>query len=178
MDLSGSADCGLPLRQGIEAVKMGSKGRAAGVGWDEKIADGREDVHEPLQVPGRSKALHDPLSPSQRQMRVLRAIVEMGLSNRSPLIKSFIEIARRCHCRSLSNRSPLIKSFIEIARRCHCRSFDGSRTEGIAIALLVLLGASDGRLPGARLSSRSTPVRRMMVFAGWGPSNVFDAVCG
>jgi hypothetical protein len=66
----------------------------------------------------------------------------------------------------LSNRSPLIKSFIEIARRCHCRSFDGSRTEGIAIALLVLLDASDGRVPGAWLSSRSTPVRRMMVFAG------------
>src|SRR6478735_10358654 len=58
----------------------------------------------------------------------------------------------------LSNRSLLSKPFIEIARRYHRRSVDGSRTEGTAIALLVLLGASDGRLPGARLSSRSTPV--------------------
>jgi hypothetical protein len=36
-------------------------------------------------------------------------------------------------------------------------------------------------LPGARLSSRSTPVRRRMVFAGGGLpmySTIFDAVCG
>src|SRR6478736_4497832 len=40
----------------------------------------------------------------------------------------------------LSNRSLLSKPFIEIARRYHRRSVDGSRTEGTAIALLVLLG--------------------------------------
>ena len=43
-------------------------------------------------------------------------------------------IARLCQSSSIartdSNRSLLIKSFIEFHRRCHCRSFDGSRTEG------------------------------------------------
>src|SRR4029453_10112753 len=60
----------------------------------------------------------------------------------------------------VSNRSPLNKPFLDIARRYYRRSVDGSRTEGIAIALLVLFGASDGRLPGAGFASRSTPVRR------------------
>jgi hypothetical protein len=45
-------------------------------GWSEEIADGREDTDEPLQVLGRSKALHHPLSSTERQMRILRPIVE------------------------------------------------------------------------------------------------------
>src|SRR3954452_13754141 len=34
------------------AVKVGSAGRAARAGWNEQVADGREDTYEPLQVPG------------------------------------------------------------------------------------------------------------------------------
>jgi hypothetical protein len=57
-------------------VKVGSAGRAAGAGWNEKVADGREHVDEPLQPSGRSKALPRPFSPAERQMRILRPIVE------------------------------------------------------------------------------------------------------
>jgi hypothetical protein len=65
---------------------MSGKSRAAGAGWSEEIADSREDTGEPLQASGRSKALHRPLSPPQRQVRILRPIVEMGYSacRRSP----------------------------------------------------------------------------------------------
>jgi hypothetical protein len=41
-----------PFRHGVEAVQMGGRGGAAGARWNEKIADGREDTDEPLQVPG------------------------------------------------------------------------------------------------------------------------------
>src|SRR5687768_8332979 len=76
----------VPLGHGIEAVKVGRTGRAAGAGWNEKVADGREHVDEPLQPSGRSKALPRPFSPAERQMRILRPIVEMGYSacRRSP----------------------------------------------------------------------------------------------
>ena len=52
---SGDAGRRLPFRHGVEAVKMGGRGRAAGAGWNEKIADGREHVDEPLQVLGDRK---------------------------------------------------------------------------------------------------------------------------
>jgi hypothetical protein len=54
---------------------MGGRSGAAGAGWNEKIADGREDTDEPLQVPGRPKALHHPLSSTERQMRIFRSVV-------------------------------------------------------------------------------------------------------
>jgi hypothetical protein len=57
---------------------MGGRGGAVGARRNEKIADGREDTDEPLQVPGRSKALHRPLASAERQMRILRPVVEMG----------------------------------------------------------------------------------------------------
>jgi hypothetical protein len=62
----------LPFRHGIEAVQTRGRGGAAGAGWNEKVADSREHADEPLQVPGRSKALHPPLASPQRQMRILR----------------------------------------------------------------------------------------------------------
>jgi hypothetical protein len=61
-----------PFRHGVEAVEIGGRGRAAGARRNEKIADGREDTDEPLQVPGRSKALHRPLASPEWQMRILR----------------------------------------------------------------------------------------------------------
>ena len=75
----------LPFRHGFGAVEMGGGGGAAGARWNEKIADGREDIHEPLQVPGRSKSLHHPLSPPERQMRILRSIV-------LPLMRAVIDV--------------------------------------------------------------------------------------
>jgi hypothetical protein len=71
-------------------MQMGSKSRAAGPGWNEEIADSRKDPDEPLQVPGRSKALHHPLSSTERQMRVLRPVIQMGYSAccRSPPFRS------------------------------------------------------------------------------------------
>ena len=42
---------------------MRSSGKAAGAGWNEKVAEGREHVDEPLQPSGRSKALPRPFSP-------------------------------------------------------------------------------------------------------------------
>jgi hypothetical protein len=51
---------------------MGGRGGAVRVGWNEKIADGREDTDEPLQVPGRPKALHRPLASPEWQMGILR----------------------------------------------------------------------------------------------------------
>ena len=87
-----SSDVGrrLPFRHGSEAVQMGGRGEAVGVGWNEKIANSREHADEPLQVPGRSKALHQPLASPERQMRVFRAIVEMGYSacRQSPSFQS------------------------------------------------------------------------------------------
>ena len=46
--LGGDAGNGLPLRHGVEAMKMGGKGGATGTGRDEEIADGGEDGDEPL----------------------------------------------------------------------------------------------------------------------------------
>jgi len=57
-------------------VQTRGRGRAAGAGWNEEIADGREDTDKPLQVPGRSKTLHYPLSAPEREMRIFRLIVE------------------------------------------------------------------------------------------------------
>jgi hypothetical protein len=57
-----------PFRHGVEAVQMGGRGGAAGARWNEKIADGREDTDEPLQVSGQSKTLHHPLSSTEWQM--------------------------------------------------------------------------------------------------------------
>ena len=37
---------------GIVAVKVGSKGRAAGVGRNEQVPHSREDTDEPLQTSG------------------------------------------------------------------------------------------------------------------------------
>ena len=55
---------------------MDGRSRTAGAGWNEKTADGRKDTDEPLQVPGRPEALHHSLSSTERQMRILRPIVE------------------------------------------------------------------------------------------------------
>ena len=74
-----------PFRHGVEAVEMGGRGGAAGARWNEKIADGREDTDEPLQVPGRSKALHRPFASPERQMRILRPIVE-------PLMRAVLDV--------------------------------------------------------------------------------------
>src|SRR3954471_18574276 len=82
---SGDGGRRLPFRHGVEAVEMGGSGGAVGAGWNEEIADGREDIHEPLQVPGRSKALHHPLSSPERQMRILRPIVE-------PLMRAVFDV--------------------------------------------------------------------------------------
>jgi hypothetical protein len=41
-----------PFRHGAEAVQTRGRGRAARVGWNEEIPDGREDTDEPLPVPG------------------------------------------------------------------------------------------------------------------------------
>jgi hypothetical protein len=46
----GSAGCRFPLRHGVEAMKMGGKGRAAGARWHKEIADGRKDTDEALQA--------------------------------------------------------------------------------------------------------------------------------
>ena len=82
---SSNAGRRLPFRHGVEAVEMGGRGGAAGAGWNEKIADGREDTDEPLQVPGRSKALHHPLSSAERQMRIFRSIVK-------PLVRAVFDV--------------------------------------------------------------------------------------
>jgi hypothetical protein len=55
---------------------MGGRGGAVGAGWNEKIADGREDTDEPLQVSGGSKALPRPLSSPERQVRILRPVIK------------------------------------------------------------------------------------------------------
>ena len=55
---------------------MGGKGRATRTGRDEEIADDGEDGDEPLQACWRSKALHRPLTSSQRQVRVLGPVIE------------------------------------------------------------------------------------------------------
>ena len=73
---SGDIRRDFPLRHGIEAVKVGSTGRAAGAGWNKKVADGREHVDEPLQPSGRSKTLPRPFSPAERQMRILRTVIQ------------------------------------------------------------------------------------------------------
>ena len=82
---SGDIRRGFPFRHGIEAVEMGGRGGAVGAGWNEEIADGREDIHEPLQVPGRLKALHHPLSSPERQMRIFCPIVE-------PLMRAVFDV--------------------------------------------------------------------------------------
>jgi len=64
---------------------MGGRGGAAGARWDEVIADGREHADEPLQVPGRSKALHRPLSSAERQMRIFRSVVK-------PLVRAVFDV--------------------------------------------------------------------------------------
>ena len=52
----GDAGHGLPLRHGVEVMKMGGKGGVTGTGPDEVIADGGEDGDEPLQASRRSEA--------------------------------------------------------------------------------------------------------------------------
>ena len=81
---SGDARRDFPLRHGIEAVKVGRTGRAVGAGWNEEIADGREHVDEPLQPSGRSKALPRPFSPAERQMRILRSVIQ-------PLVRAVLD---------------------------------------------------------------------------------------
>jgi hypothetical protein len=61
-----------PFRHGAETVEMGGRGGAVRARWNEEIADGREDTDEPLQVPGRSKALHRPLASPGRLVGILR----------------------------------------------------------------------------------------------------------
>ena len=73
---SGDIRRDFPLCHGVEAVKLGRTGRAKGAGWNEKVAHSREHVDEPLQPSGRSKALPLPFSPAERQMRILRPIIE------------------------------------------------------------------------------------------------------
>src|SRR5215212_8668148 len=73
---SGDIRRDFPLGNGVEAVNVGRMGRAAGAGWNKKVADGREHVDEPLQPSGRSKALPRPFSPTKRQMRILRSIIK------------------------------------------------------------------------------------------------------
>ena len=63
---------------------MGGRSGAAGAGWNEKIADGREDTDEPLQVPGRPKALHHPLSSPEWQMRILGPVIQ-------PLVRAVLD---------------------------------------------------------------------------------------
>ena len=55
---------------------MGGKSRAAGVGWNEKVAGDRKDTGETLEPSRRSKALHRPLAPAQRQMRILCSVIQ------------------------------------------------------------------------------------------------------
>src|SRR4051794_41982963 len=82
---SGGIRRDFPLRHGIEAVKVGRTGRAAGAGWNEKVADSREHADEPLQPSGRSKALPRPFAAAKRQMRILRPIVE-------PLVRAVLDV--------------------------------------------------------------------------------------
>ena len=73
---SGDIRRDFPIRHGIEAVKVGRTGRAAGAGWNKKVADGREHVDEPLQPSSRSKALPRPFASAERQMRILRTVIQ------------------------------------------------------------------------------------------------------
>jgi hypothetical protein len=73
---NGDASRAFPFRHGFEAVKMGGKSGAAGMGWNEEIADSRKDTDKPLQTSWCPEALHHPLSSTQEQMRVLRTVVE------------------------------------------------------------------------------------------------------
>jgi hypothetical protein len=82
---SGGIRRDFPLRHGVEAVKVGSAGRAAGAGWNEKVADDREHVDEPLQPSGRSKALPRPFASAKRQMRILRPIIK-------PLVRAVFDV--------------------------------------------------------------------------------------
>src|SRR3954453_12962195 len=84
----------LPFRHGIEAAAMGGRGGAVGSGWNEKIADGQEDIHKSLQVPGRSKALHHPLASAEGQMRIFCASVE-------PFVVAVFDV---CHDLTLGGR--------------------------------------------------------------------------
>jgi hypothetical protein len=47
---------------------MDDESGAAGAGWDEEIADSREDSDEPLQTSRRPEALPRSLSPAEGQM--------------------------------------------------------------------------------------------------------------
>jgi hypothetical protein len=82
---SGGIRRDFPLRHGVEAVKVGSAGRAAGAGWNEKVADGREHDDEPLQPSGRSKALPRPFASAKWQMRILRPIIK-------PLVRAVFDV--------------------------------------------------------------------------------------
>src|SRR5215207_7636722 len=81
------ADAGrrLPFRHGVEAVKVGRTGGAVGARWNEKVADGREHVDEPLPPSGRSKALPRPFASAKRQMRILRPIIH-------PLVRAVFDV--------------------------------------------------------------------------------------
>jgi hypothetical protein len=73
---SGDIRRDVPRRHGVEAVKVGRTGGVVGAGWNEKVADDREHVDEPLQPSGRSKALPRPFASAKRQMRILRPIIQ------------------------------------------------------------------------------------------------------
>src|SRR5688572_17409438 len=73
---SGDIRRDFPRCHGVDAVKVGSAGRAARAGWNAKVADGREHVDGPLQLFGRAKALPCPFTAAEWQMRILRPVVE------------------------------------------------------------------------------------------------------
>jgi hypothetical protein len=50
MGSNSDASRAFPFRHGFEAVKMGGKRGAAGMGWNEEIADSRKDTDKPLQT--------------------------------------------------------------------------------------------------------------------------------
>ena len=68
---SGKGRHGFPFCDCLEALQ-----RAAGVGRDEEIADGRESFGKSLERRPESKSLHLPLALSKRDMGVLRSIVQ------------------------------------------------------------------------------------------------------
>jgi hypothetical protein len=65
-----------PLGYGAEAMQANLQCGLACAGWDEEVADGREDRNETLQATRRTEALHRSLPFSQRHMGILRPIVK------------------------------------------------------------------------------------------------------
>jgi hypothetical protein len=66
----------LPLDYGAEAMQANLQCGLACAGWDEEVADGREDRNETLQATWRTEALHRSLPFSQWHMGILRPIVK------------------------------------------------------------------------------------------------------